>query len=33
MLFGGRERMADVLAFGSVRNVVGLGQVGKENKA
>ncbi|KJY02496.1 lysyl-trna synthetase like protein [Zymoseptoria brevis] len=29
MLFAGRERMADVLAFGSLRNVVGLGQVGK----
>ena len=25
MLFSGRERMADVLAFGSLRNVVGLG--------
>lgn len=26
MLFSGRERMADVLAFGSLRNVVGLGR-------
>ncbi|CAK3747585.1 Lysine--tRNA ligase, cytoplasmic [Lecanosticta acicola] len=26
MLFSGRERMADVLAFGSLRNVVGLGK-------
>ena len=26
MLFSGRERMSDVLAFGSLRNVVGLGR-------
>jgi lysyl-tRNA synthetase class 2 len=30
MLFAGRERMADVLAFGSLRNVVGLGQIGRK---
>ena len=29
MLFSGRERMADVLAFGSLRNVVGLGRKGR----
>ncbi|KAI7385867.1 hypothetical protein KC336_g17889 [Hortaea werneckii] len=26
MLFSGRERMSEVLAFGSLRNVVGLGR-------
>ena len=29
MLFSGQERMADVLAFGSLRNVVGLGKMRK----
>ncbi|GAB7364658.1 hypothetical protein MBLNU230_g5460t1 [Neophaeotheca triangularis] len=30
MLFAGRERLADVLAFGSLRNVVGLGKEGRK---